>query len=55
MRYRERNLRRYFRGDAAFAAPDIYEYLEVGLREGFLYVDPVAKERDSSAEALPTC
>lgn len=33
-RYRERNLRRYFRGDAAFAAPDIYEFLE---GEGFLY------------------
>ena len=31
-RYRERNLRRYFRGDAAFAAPDIYEFLE---SEGF--------------------
>jgi len=27
-RYRERNLRRYFRGDAAFAAPGIYEFLE---------------------------
>ncbi len=33
-RYRERNLRRYFRGDAAFASPDIYEFLE---GEGFLY------------------
>ena len=33
-RYRERNLRRYFRGDAAFAAPDIYEFPE---DEGFLY------------------
>ena len=33
-RYRERNLRRYFRGDAAYAAPDIYEFLE---SEGFLY------------------
>lgn len=33
-RYRERNLRRYFRGDAAFAAPGIYEFLEA---EGFLY------------------
>ena len=33
-RYRERNLRRYFRGDAAFAAPDIYEFLEGA---GFLY------------------
>ena len=27
-RYRERNLRRHFRGDAAFASPDIYEFLE---------------------------
>ena len=33
-RYRERDLRRYFRGDAAFASPDIYEFLEAG---GFLY------------------
>ena len=32
-RYRERNLRRYFRGDAAFAAPDIHEFPE---DEGFL-------------------
>jgi len=31
-RYRGRKLRRYFRGDAAFASPDIYEYLET---EGF--------------------
>jgi len=34
-RYRERNLRRYFRGDAAFAAPDIYEFLEA---ENYKYV-----------------
>ena len=27
-RYRDRKLRRYFRGDAAFASPDIYEFLE---------------------------
>ena len=33
-RYRERNLCRYFRGDAAFASPGIYDYLEA---EGFLY------------------
>ncbi len=33
-RYKERDLRRYFRGDAAFAAPDIYEFLEA---EGFSY------------------
>jgi hypothetical protein len=33
-RYRERNLRRHFRGDAAFASPGIYEFLEA---EDFLY------------------
>ena len=33
-RYRDRELRRYFRGDAAFANPAIYEYLE---SEGFRY------------------
>jgi len=37
-RYKARNeehtVRLYFRGDAAFASPDIYEYLEA---EGFLY------------------
>ncbi len=33
-RYRDRDLRRYFRGDAAFALPGIYEFLEA---EGFSY------------------
>jgi hypothetical protein len=33
-RYKERSVRLYFRGDAAFASPDIYEFLEA---EGFLY------------------
>ena len=33
-RYRTSELRRYFRGDAAFAAPDIYEFLEA---EGYKY------------------
>jgi hypothetical protein len=33
-RYRERLLERFFRGDAAFASPGLYEYLEV---EDFLY------------------
>jgi len=33
-RYRKRDLRRYFRGDAAFASPGIYDYLEA---EDFLY------------------
>ena len=27
-RYRERKLRRYFRADAAFVKPEIYEFLE---------------------------
>lgn len=33
-RYRDRASRRYFRGDAAFASPEVYAYLEA---EGFLY------------------
>ncbi len=32
-RYKEREVRLYFRGDAAFASPEMYEYLEA---EGFL-------------------
>ena len=34
VRYRGLQLRRYFRADAAFAAPEVYESLEA---EGFLY------------------
>jgi hypothetical protein len=34
-RYRDTVKRRYFRGDAAFANPDIYEFLEA---EGVGYV-----------------
>jgi hypothetical protein len=33
-RYRERTKRRFFRGDAAFALPDLYDYLEA---EGYKY------------------
>jgi hypothetical protein len=33
-RYRDRKLRRYFRTDAAFAKPEIYEFLE---SEGYAY------------------
>ncbi len=33
-RYRDRKLRRYFRADAAFASPEVYEFLEA---EAFLY------------------
>jgi hypothetical protein len=34
VRYQGRELRRYFRADAAFAAPEVYEFLEA---EGFRY------------------
>ena len=33
-RYRDQDMRRFFRADAAFANPDVYPYLE---EEGFLY------------------
>jgi hypothetical protein len=33
VRYKDRKIRLYFRGDAAFASPEIYDYLEA---EGFL-------------------
>ncbi len=33
-RYRDMDIRRFFRGDAAFARPELYEYLEA---EGYLY------------------
>ncbi len=33
-RYKDKDLRRYFRGDAAFASSEVYEHLEA---EGFLY------------------
>ncbi len=33
-RYRHKNLRRFFRGDAAFAKPEVYRYLEA---EGYSY------------------
>ena len=34
VRYRERDLRRYFRADAAFANPEVYAFLEA---EGYKY------------------
>ena len=40
-------MRLYFRGDAAFASPEIYEYLGRGLRH------PPQSERDSPAEHCP--
>ena len=33
-RYEKKAVRKYFRADAAFAKPDVYEYLE---EKGFLY------------------
>ena len=51
-RYRERDLRRYFRGDAALASPDIYEFLEA---EGFLYAIRLSKNQglqESNAHLL---
>ena len=41
-RYKERDLRRYFRGDAAFASPDINKFLE---DEGFLYAIRLPKNQ----------
>ena len=42
VRYKGRKVRLYFRGDAAFAAPDIYDYLEA---EGFLYAIRLPKNQ----------
>jgi len=42
VRYKGRTLRRYFRGDAAFASPELYEYLEA---EGFLYAIRIPKNQ----------
>src|SRR5688500_10546960 len=55
VRYRGRQLRRYFRADAAFAAPEVYEFLEA---EGFLYAirlpaNPVLQARISHLLTRP--
>ena len=42
VRYKGRKVRLYFRGDAAFASPDIYDYLEA---EGFLYAIRLPKNQ----------
>ncbi len=42
VRYKGRNLRHYFRGDSAFASPDIYEFLEA---EDFLYAIRLPKNQ----------
>ena len=57
-RYRDRRLRRYFRGDAAFASPDLYEFLEA---EGYKYGSrglqvrhPSQGQRGSSGKHRPS-
>lgn len=45
-RYRDEKLRRFFRGDAAFANPDVYSFLE---QEGFLYVIRLPANRGAAA------
>ena len=42
VRYKGRKVRLYFRGDAAFASPEIYDYLEA---EGFLYAIRIPKNQ----------
>jgi len=42
VRYKDRKIRLYFRGDAAFASPEIYDYLEA---EGFLYAIRLPKNQ----------
>ncbi len=42
VRYKGRKVRLYFRGDAAFASPKMYEYLEA---EGFLYAIRLPKNQ----------
>ncbi len=53
-RYKERKVRLYFRGDAAFASPDIYDYLEA---QGFLYAIRLPKNNvlQESIAHLLTC
>ena len=51
MRYKERKVRLYFRGDAAFASPEIYEYLR---SRGITLRHPPQSERDSPAEHCPS-
>lgn len=54
-RHRNRDLRRYFRGDAAFAKPEIYDFLEA---EGYAYTirlptNPILQEQISHLLTRP--
>ena len=54
-RYEKKKVRKYFRGDAAFAKPDIYEYLE---EKEFFYTigfPPTRCFRGDSTPADPAC
>ena len=55
-RYEKKTVRKYFRGDAAFAKPDVYEYLE---EKGFLYAIRLPANEVLQAEirtpAYPAC
>ena len=46
-RYRNKTLRRYFRGDAAFASPEVYEFLEA---EGFKYAHPASGQQGAARQ-----
>ena len=49
-RYPNRTLRRYFRGDAAFASPEVYEFLEA---EDFSYVPRARSRRRGKSFVTP--
>jgi len=49
-RYEKKTVRKYFRGDAAFAKPEIYEYLE---EKGFLYAIRLPANEVLQAEIEP--
>jgi hypothetical protein len=48
-RYRQRGLRRYFRGDVAFAPPDIYGFLEAA---GYEYTIRVLDAKSAHLDSL---
>ena len=50
--YRDRKLRRYFRGDAAFASPDIYKFLEAESYTYAIRLKANAVLRESIAHLL---
>ena len=52
VRYKGRKVRLYFRGDAAFASPEMYEYLEA---EGFLYAIRLSKRTRFCRKASHIC